>query len=290
MSLLVRINLALLVVFIFGASVAGWVSRSILRDNAKREVIDQARLMMESALAARSYTTKEIKPLLTEKLVTEFLPQSVPSYSATRNLAKLREKHPEYTYKEATLNPTNPIDRSTDWESDIIHYFRNNSGSKELIGERETQNGVALYLAFPLQITDPKCLECHSIPAAAPQTMRTKYGDSNGYGWNFQEVIGSQIVSVPLDAALKRADGTFKVFMISLLMVFMLLFASVNGLIYYIILRPITKIAAFADRVSAGDFTGPEFVARNNDEIGKLAHAFERMRRSLEKSFAMLMR
>ena len=55
----------------------------------------------------------EIGPLLDEKMVTAFRPQSVPFYAATQNFLTLHKKHPDYSYKEATLNPTNPRDRAT---------------------------------------------------------------------------------------------------------------------------------------------------------------------------------
>jgi HAMP domain-containing protein len=288
MSLLVRINIALFAVFLCGASIAGWVSHTILQDNAKRESIDKARLMMDSATATRSYTSSEIQPLLAAQLEHEFLPQSVPAYAATQNLGKLKAAYPEYAYKEAALNPTNPKNRSADWERDIIDHFRNNAGVKEVIGERLTQAGPMLYLAHPLQIKDGKCLVCHSTAAAAPQSMRAKYGDANGFGWNLNETIGSQIVSVPLDAALKKADATYRIFMGSLAALFAILFIVVNALIYLMILRPMGKISRIAEQVSSGDPEAPQFAPRGNDEIATLARAFERMRRSLEKSMQLL--
>lgn len=288
MSLLVRINIALVWVFLVGAYAAGWVSKSILADNAKREAIDQARLMMESAGAARSYTSKEIQPLLAAQLKTEFLAQSVPSYAATQSMARLRETHPEYGYKEATLNPTNPTNRSADWERDIIEHFRNNATEKEMIGERLTPTGPALFLARPLQINDGSCLACHSSPAAAPQSMLRKYGDANGFGWNLHEIVGSQIVSVPLALARKKADATYRVFMLSLTGLFTLLFIGVNALVYLMILRPMGRIARLAEQISSGDMSAPDLAPRGNDEIAKLGRAFERMRRSLEKSLALL--
>ncbi len=289
MSLLVRMNLAMVIVFAIGASVASWTAQSILRENAKREAIDQARLMMEAGSAVRRYTAEEIQPLLAAQLKTDFLPQSVPSYAATRNLEKLRINHPEYIYREPTLNPTNLRDRATDWESDVIEKFRNDSSTSEIIGERDTATGRALYVAHPLSVSGPDCLICHSTAAAAPQTMRTKYGDANGFGWNLHEVIGGQIVSVPLDAALKKADSTFRIFLISLTALFATLFVVANALIYLIILKPIKRIAAIAGRVSEGDLTS-EFAPQGNDEIATLARSFERMRRSLERSMALLHR
>jgi hypothetical protein len=98
------------------ALIAGYACRSILEANAQREVFAEAGLMMDSALAVRDYTANEILPLLSERIQTEFPPQSVPFYAATQNFLRLREHHPEYTYKEAALNPTNPRDRAADWE------------------------------------------------------------------------------------------------------------------------------------------------------------------------------
>ena len=97
--------------------------------------------MMEAALAVRSYTSAEIKPLLDTQMKYSFLPQSVPAYSANQYFSKLRKKFPDYSYKEATLNPTNPINRATDWEADIVTAFRNSPERTEVIGERETPNG-----------------------------------------------------------------------------------------------------------------------------------------------------
>ncbi len=127
MSLLFRINLALGAVFIAAALIVGYACRTILDANAQREVFAEAGLMLDSALAIRAYTANEILPLLSERIQSEFPPQSVPFYAATQNFLRLRERHPDYTYKEATLNPMNPRDRAADWESDIIQRFRNDA-------------------------------------------------------------------------------------------------------------------------------------------------------------------
>jgi protein-histidine pros-kinase len=75
---------------------------------------------MEAASSIRDYTHPQIKPLLETQLKYKFLPQSVPAFSATEQFNDLRKKYPEYFYKEATLNPTNPRDHATDWEVDVV--------------------------------------------------------------------------------------------------------------------------------------------------------------------------
>jgi protein-histidine pros-kinase len=150
MSLLVRINLVLALAFMLAALAVGWTCSSMLQANAQREALQEAGLMIDSALSMRAYTAEEIVPLLNAQMGKEFLPQSVPAYAATQNFLKLHEKHPEYTYREATLNPTNLRDRAMDWEGDLVQQFRNDPHMSEVVGERDTPTGKSLYLARPI--------------------------------------------------------------------------------------------------------------------------------------------
>ena len=115
MGLRLKFNIVLVLVFAAGIAVSAAVSHRLLQDNAKAEVLGNAGLMMEAALSIRGYTVKQVKPHLEDKLREIFLPQSVPAYSATEIFNALRVKYPDFTYKEATLNPTNPRDRAVEW-------------------------------------------------------------------------------------------------------------------------------------------------------------------------------
>jgi protein-histidine pros-kinase len=278
----------MLMVFIIGLSIAGYIANSILQENAKREVVTQASIMMEGALAIRNYTITEIKPLLIEQLEQTFLPQTVPSYAATQNFNRLRKAHPEFIYKEAALNPTNPRNRAVDWESDIIQQFRNNMELKEIIGERNTPTGPSLFLARPMQINDADCLICHSTLDEAPEPLKTLYGTTNGYGWKLHEIVGSQIVSVPLSVPLSNANYVFNVFIFSLASIFILIFVIINILLRIFVIRPVHRITVIADEISKSGSSKGEFQIKGHDDIAKLSQSFNRMRRSLEKAMEML--
>ncbi len=243
--------------------------------------------MMDSALAIREYTANEILPLLDERLKSEFPPQSVPFYAATQNFLRLRQGHPQYTYKEATLNPTNPRDRAADWEADIIQRFRNDSKVSEVVGMRDTPMGESLYLARPIHV-ESECLGCHSLPAAAPRTLIARYGSDNGFGWRAGEVVGAQVVSVPFANATAGAARAFRGFMISLIAVFAAVFAVVNAVFYFLVARPVKQIARIADRSSLGDMSAGEFPVSGGREIASLGRSFNRMRKSIEKALKML--
>ena len=222
MRLVVKFNLVFLFVFLIGLAAAGYVSDQLLQKNARDEIVLNARLVMESALATRAYTSTQVGPLLQTQMKYKFLPQSVPAYSATEVFNGLRKSFPDYAYKEATLNPTNPRNRANDWEADIVHQFRNAADKPEVVGERDTPNGRSFYIARPIQIKQESCLYCHSTVDAAPKTLVERYGPANGFGWKLNEVIGAQIVSVPTEVPIARANAAFKTFMVSLTVVFAL--------------------------------------------------------------------
>jgi protein-histidine pros-kinase len=288
MKLLFKVNILLVIVFLLGLAASYSVARRLLLENARSEIQGDARIMMESALAVRAYTVSQIKPLLDTQMRYQFLPQTVPSYSATEYFNNLRKSFPEYAYKEATLNPTNPRDRAVDWEVDVVNHFRENADTKELIGERDAATGKTLWLARPLRITDPKCLQCHSAIDAAPQTMIDRYGEANGFGWQLKDVVGAQIVSVPYELPLRRAQGALQSFVYMLVALFLFLFVTVNILLTLFVVRPVRKLGAIADQVSLGAMDAPEFPTRGRDEIASLGASFNRMRRSLVEALNML--
>lgn len=287
MSLRLKFNLVLLLTFMIGIGISGYVSYDLLRKNARDEVFRNAGLMMEAALSMRAYTVGQVRPNL-KVSPDEFIIQSVPSYAATEIMNALRKKHPDFTYKEAALNPTNPRDRAVDWESDIIQDFRNHTERKEISGTRMTPTGLSLYVARPLQISQEACLACHSIPDNAPAPMLKLYGSDNGFGWKHNEIIGAQIVSVPMSLPIQNADRAFLTFMGSLAGVFAFLFIALNIMLSFMIIRPITRMSAAANRISTGDMSTPELPANGKDEVSQLAKSFNRMRRSLEKAIRLI--
>jgi protein-histidine pros-kinase len=290
MKLLVKFNLVLLALFALAIAATAQVSRELLQRNARDEIFESAKLLIDSALAVRDYTSRNIAPLLETQIRYEFRPEMVSAFSAIELLKNLREANPEYkhfVYREATLNPTNPANRAVDWESDIVSAFRNGTAKPPMFGERDTPNGRMLFVAKPLKAGAP-CLRCHDTAEVAPPTMIAKYGSAGGFGWKVGEIIGAQIVQIPQTYALARAEATFRVFMGSLLGVLLTIALAMNALLWWMFIRPIVKISALADRISLGAMDSPDFVARSRDEIGMLAAALSRMRRSLVQALQML--
>jgi protein-histidine pros-kinase len=287
MGLRLKFNLVLLAVFVVGLGATGYLSYELLHRNARDEVLRNAGVMMEAALSMRGYTVGHVRPLLPVN-PDKFLPESVPAFAATEIMTLLRKKYPDYAYKEAALNPTNPRNRAVEWETDIVNSFRGDPALGEISGMRDTPTGRSLYLARPFQIKDPACLACHTTWEMAPPAMVKIYGPANGFGWQLNEVIGAQIVSVPMGLPIRNANRAFVTFISSLALVFAAVFVILNIMLTQLIVEPITELSAAADQISKGQVNIAELPAKGKDEVAQLGQAFNRMRRSLEKAISLI--
>lgn len=288
LSLAVKFNVVFLIVFIVGFVASSLFANALLQQSARAESLDKARMLMGAAAATSVYTSDQIVPLLENRLKFGFLPQSIPSFAATEQLQQLLKSYPDFLYKEATLNPTNPRDRATGWEANVVNQLRGKPETKELIGERADDNGPSLFVAQPIQITDPACLACHTSPETTPKSVVDRYGPLNGFGWKLNEIIGARLVSVPLAVPLQRASDMLHTFMIAMLGIFVFLFCALNVMVYLFVTRRLKHMSALADRVSLGEVDVPELDVRGHDELARMGQSFVRMRTSLVSAMHML--
>jgi HAMP domain-containing protein len=288
MGLRAKFNIVMLVAFVVGLVLASIFSNNLLQTGAREAVLQEAAIMMGQATAISQYTDKEVEPLLADQLKLRFLPQTIPFWAAQTNFRSLQQQFPDYSFRELAINPTNPSDRPTDWQADIIDLFRRQPKLTELVSQRDTPAGPVLSYSRPISVPDQSCLECHSSPAAAPPSMIDLYGSNNGFGWNVGETVGAQIVSVPLRVSLERSHGAFIALMGGLTVVFLIMLALLNILLHYFIILPLRRISAAASEVSLGKMDAPELVLGGRDEIASLADSFNRMRRSLTNAMKLL--
>lgn len=245
--------------------------------------------MAASALATRNYTDHYVTPVIEKTIehTTTFLPQAIPFFASTTTFDQIRQTYPDYTYKEAALNPTNLRDRATDWEADMINYFRNSPKETELIRLRDSATGPSLSLAHPIRV-EAGCLQCHSQPGLAPRALIKHYGSQNGFGWNLDEVIGAQIISVPTAVPIKMARQGLTELLINLSVIFLAAILLIDVGLYFIVIRRLGKISRYADRISQGEIDLEQVPVRGNDEVAQVSRSFNRMHTSLKKAFDLL--
>lgn len=288
MGLRLRFNLILAGCYLLGLCLCLIPFYQLSRQEAIEQLQAQIDVLRAQALAVRKYTTDEVRPLLNDQSNLQFLPQTVPSFSAQTAFRNFREYYPEFYYKEAALNPTNPADLATDWERELIEKLRANPELKRDAGVGTTGKGVFYTAVYPLTIKDENCLTCHSVPAKAPPSMVALYGSKNGFGWKLNETVGAQIISVPISIAETRIWRNLALFAGISSTIFLALLLLLNFLLNRYVIAPVTRMAKTAELVSLGDASVPEFEHTGGDEIASLSRSFNRMRRSLDSAMKML--
>lgn len=265
------------------------VFSSFFQEGAQKQVLEQAKLMLQTSMSMRRYTEEQIRPMIDALDPTDrhFYPQSVPAYAAVENFNYLHQENRAYTYKEATLNPTNLRDKADPWEADIINAFRADPSMKEYSTVRLSATGKSLVLARPL-VARAECLVCHDTPAKAPASLVRQYSGANGFNWKLNEVVGAQMISVPTAFPEQLASEALRRSLIVLLVVAALTLLVLNVMLLLFVVKPVRRLATRADEISRGDLEIPELQVTGRDEISTLAAAFNRMHRSLKGAMKML--
>ena len=288
MGLQFKFNVILAGCFVFGLAVSSVLFYQVSRSEAIEQVQSQIDVMRAQALSVRKYTSDEIQPLMADQSAVQFLPQTVPSFSAQTVFRSFRERFPDFYYKEAALNPTNPSDLAKDWEVELIETLRKNPNMDRDVRIRQTDNGPYYTVSYPLTIRNKDCLVCHSTPDVAPPSMVALYGNKNGFGWQLNETVGAQIFSVPMSIADRKIWRNFGLFLGITSFIFLVLLVLLDVLLHRMVIVPVRNMAKTAEEVSLGDTSVPEYDYKSPDEIGSLSKSFNRMRRSLDSALKML--
>jgi HAMP domain-containing protein len=288
MSISLKFNIVMVAAFLTGLALAAVFFNSITQATARHAVLSEAATMMAGVDATIHYTDSRVTPLLARQMTVQFLPEGIPFFAAQQTFNLVSKEHPGYTFRQPADNPTNPLDRATEAEAEIIQTLRAQPQLTTLTTERRTSAGVILSLSIPVRVDSDTCLACHSTPKAAPPSMIDVYGSNNGFGWKRGDTVGAQVVSVPEQVALTSARGSLISIMSALAIVFAVMMLLLNILLRVFIITPVRRISRTADQVSLGNLAVPEFEHSARDEIGSLAQAFNRMRRSLAAALRLL--
>jgi HAMP domain-containing protein len=286
-----KFNLLLILVFIVSIVGSGVALSSVLQGRAQNEVASQAQILIQMVNAVRNYTQNRIDPLLAPRLDTSltFMPEVIPTFSSKEVFENFRKKaeYKNFFHKDATLNPTNLADKADDFETQLVERFRNEPNTLEITGFRNLSENEVFYIARPLKITQQQCLRCHSTPDQAPKGQLATYGSENGFGWQLNQIVSAQIISVPSQEIFANAKRAWILIMGLLITIFAIVVFLINFLIKKYVIQRIRRIEKIAQKVSIGDMSA-DFEESSNDEIGGLAEAFNRMKASLKIAMEML--
>jgi protein-histidine pros-kinase len=288
MGLGLRFNIILAACYVVGLCLSLWPFYQLSRREAIEQLQSQIDVLRAQALSVRKYTSDEVRPLLDDQSAIQFLPQTIPSFSAQTVFRNFRNLYPLYSYKEAALNPTNPNDLAKDWEKEIIEKLSANPQIDKDIAIRTTEAGPQYTVTYPMLIKDESCLSCHSTPDKAPASMVALYGPKNGFGWKLNDTIVAQIISIPMSATDERVWRNLLFFVAIATGIFLVLLILLNILLNRYVISPVNRMAKIAEAYSMGETSIPEFEYAGTDEVASLSRSFNRMRRSLDLAMKYL--
>uniref|UniRef100_B8HL56 Circadian input-output histidine kinase CikA n=1 Tax=Cyanothece sp. (strain PCC 7425 / ATCC 29141) TaxID=395961 RepID=B8HL56_CYAP4 len=280
-----KFNLILILIFLAGIMFSGFILSEALQQKAEAEITIKAELLTRMINSVRSYTDGQIKPLLKTHLTpdTDFIPETVPAYAARQVFARFNDDpdYRDYVYKEATLNPTNPQDQADAFETNLVEQFRQQPSLEELAGYRAIAGKQLFYIAHPLLVTKPSCLQCHGNPADAPQSLIDRYGTQNGFGWRLQEVVAAQTIYVPADYVIRKTHQYLVLVMSTFVGIFAVVIVLINRLVKQSVIQPIQQLMRLTRQVIRGEGCSPTLptvpLTRRTDELGDLSRAFTQM-------------
>jgi protein-histidine pros-kinase len=278
----------LLIVFLIALFAGGGGFYLLLEHAAMDNAEQQAELMLSSAMAVRGYTTKHILPNFTKLNDAVFHEETVPAFAAQTVFRSVSAGDNAYTYREAALNPTSTSDRAGPFEVDLIRQFRNSASEKELRGTMDQGGQRLFYLARPIQITDEHCLICHDTPARAPKLMLAKYGPNNGFGWHMGEIVGVQLLTVPVTQQFRSTLELVGILIGGLALIFAVAYFALTAAMEATVSGPLDRLAGAAEQASRSTSSTPEMPSSGAREIQMLSDAIQRLRVSLAKALAQL--
>lgn len=286
MKLQNRLTIVILVIFLGGWLIAGLSAFTLEQRNAEQDTIRTARLLLNTAVAARNYTTDQLEPLLDGQETEEFVKQTVPSYTAQELFKYLGEDYKGYSYREPALNPTNPNDLAEGWQVELIQYFITHPEALEITDRRIERSGQeTLFVANPIRVDSPSCLECHSTPDVAPASLINTYGTAHGFGWQLNEVIGARVIAVPTSLPKQQAKTSILSYLLIIASVFVLAYVTVSAVVRKWLTTPLNQIADMVEEISLRKtVVDTQLPETRLDSLGRLSKAINRLLISLNKA------
>ncbi|MBF0248848.1 MAG: DUF3365 domain-containing protein, partial [Alphaproteobacteria bacterium] len=187
---------------------------------------------------------------------------------------------PDFYFKFATLKPHNERNRADAKERELIQLFRDNPDLKEWRGLIERDGVPYLSVATPIR-NSPECLECHSTKDAAPAQLIEDYGDSDGFGYDKDEV-SIKSVGVPLEVTVAQSVSNAFITFSPMLALNVVLLLTANFLFNRFVTAPIQALRGGANEIRSGQYDH-RIAQLNGREFNTLANAFNDMAASIER-------
>jgi methyl-accepting chemotaxis protein len=164
-------------------------------------------------------------------------------------------------FKEASINPTNPNNKATEYEENLIDYFAKNRDKKEHYITIDKNGKDFLVLARPM-IAEDKCKMCHPT-------------------WKTGDVIAVEDVLIDLSDFKAALNENLYTTLIFLVVNITILIIAIQLLFNKLIADRISKILQVIFRIENGKFYIDDLIVGENTEKGSTKNEIDRIFRHL---------
>ena len=212
-------NILISLLVLFTLAFIGLVA--LFHDRSDAYAVGEAKKQALNALlvhrATHAYVTKTQRPEIYRlqgegHLYPDYFSPKVMSFTyISRNIQHLlnkeREKHglePIY-FKLASENPRNPLNQADANETALLR--RMNARELSEYEQVVVEDGHKwLYLAVPIDRSNPGCMKCHGEPVDAPRELVALYGYRAGFQESANTIRALISIRVPLRGTIRAGD------------------------------------------------------------------------------------
>ncbi len=260
-------------------------------ERAKKTAKTEIDVTMAFVKASREYVRRTLRPKINELLSAgctndDFILEAQSSSFFTASIFNMvTEEMPDMILRQVAFNPLNPKNEPNEVEKKIIAYLRstNKEEFEGIVNHKGERHFVKAFAIIPTE----KCLRCHSDPNLMPKKVREIYKPTKNMKWEPGKVQGAVMVYIPFEAIILRAQMEGLIKGAAVFGIFLFLVIVVLIMLTTMVFKPIEKLREHAERISRGEVDDKIEITSEN-EIGKLAEAFERMRISVKKVMDLL--
>ncbi|MEZ0360987.1 MAG: DUF3365 domain-containing protein [Hydrogenobacter sp.] len=281
-------------VILFGTALGigvGYYSYQSTVDTAKETAKEKIKTAMTFTKASRDYVRSVLRPKIDELLASgcskeDFLLEGQSSSFFTASIFKrVSEDLPNFTLRQVAFNPLNLKDEPNELEAKIIAFMRNSSNRE--YSDIVNYKGERYFVYASAVVPDGSCLRCHGQIQNMPKVIQAIYKPQRDLNWEVGKVQGAVIVLVPFESTVLKAQLTGLYRGLFIFGVFFSLTLFILFSLEKLVFRPVEKLEKKAEEIAKGNVDEPVDIS-SDDEIGKLAEAFERMRVSIKKVMDLL--
>ncbi|MHC1789874.1 c-type heme family protein [Solidesulfovibrio sp.] len=179
-----------------------------LRDQLVTDTERKASLVLSQVEAVQAYVREVLRPSMYELLPPDaFILEAMSTSFVTRKvMSDLNAHGDQFRYRRVALGARNPDYEADAFERAVMERFAADPQLTRL-EEITARGGEDVFVAARPVRFDASCLRCHGDPAEAPRALLARYGDDRGFWRHAGELVGLDMVTVPVAGALGQIKG-----------------------------------------------------------------------------------